>query len=514
MVNLTVRGHKAWWGLLAICVVLSAPAFSANPPNFSVLFAFDLHNTAAGVVEGTNGPAGNNVGVLYGTTSDTSLTSGGTIYKVSKGGGAPEIVYQLKETDGYSPQATLLVGRNGPLPTDAADGYLYGTTIFAPRLGLTTGYGSGTVFKVRQDGTGFTTLYTFDASAVINSVTNAGVNLNGMHPNAALIQDAVYLYGVTPQGGAGSVGTVFRINKTDGSFTRLHTFPQPDATGINSNGEGAIPSAPLTLGKDGLLYGVTSGGGANLYTISTTTSAGTGTIYSLNRGGAVDAPLVSSYNFDLLNNNTDSTTPGLNVSGAQPTGGLVETDVPGVFVGTARVGGTPALIAPATTTVGYGTLFKYTAATNSVTPLYNFDNVTGAVPTGDLVFDNQQRVIYGVTSSGSPYANLYSFDLDTSAFLGLHAISEVGSLTGGLIMASDGDLYGTGASGSACTAINGVGYGAVFRYSLATGESSAGYSSCTPVSNSGGGSMSPGFMWLLALLGLAPPVRRRVFSFR
>jgi hypothetical protein len=153
-------------------------------------------------------------------------------------------------------------------------------------------------------------------------------------------------------------------------------------------------------------------------------------------------------------------------------------------------------------------VFKYIPANspNAVTTLYKFDNVTsGASPAGTLVRDkNNNQLIYGETST-----NLYSFNLSSNTLTVLHAVTEVGGLNDGLIMASDGDLYGTAQTGSACTALNGVGYGAVFRYSLTTDESSAGYSSCTQPSNSGGGSMSPGFIWLLALLGLAPPVRRR-----
>jgi hypothetical protein len=74
-------------------------------------------------------------------------------------------------------------------------------------------------------------------------------------------------------------------------------------------------------------------------------------------------------------------------------------------------------------------------------------------------------------------------------------------------------VYTTAQSGNGCTAVNGTGYGAVLRYSLTTGGSSAGYSNCTAASSSGGGAMSPGFIWLLALLGFVPPVRRRLFGF-
>ncbi|MGC3979772.1 MAG: hypothetical protein QM808_00750 [Steroidobacteraceae bacterium] len=505
MVNSTVRGKARWCALGLGLGLMSAPAFNANAANISTVFAFDLHYTAAGVVEGT----GTNAGYLYGSTYDTSLTYGGSIYRVPLGGGEPKVIYQLQSTDGYSPQASMVVG---------TDGYLYGTTHYAPRVGTDTARGSGTIFRLSQDGSGYTTLHTFTYSTTTNSTTGIAVNDDGIYPDRALIQDATYLYGTTSYGGLYGSGTVFRVRKSDGAFTVLHHFAAVDSvtTGLNAAGEGAYPSSSLTLASDGRLYGVTSGGGPNLKTAGSADSitgySGTGTIYSLRTDGT---DFQTVYAFSALDDTAaGSNAIGVNLDGVQPNGSLLEVSS-GVLIGTTTDGGTPT----DTSLTGYGTIFSFATGTKQLTTLYNFDSTTGATPSGNLILDNGR--VYGITSGGSSDAgtslgNLYAIDVAGTNFSNVHpfVFTEGTSLTGSLIKASNGDLFGTASYGNACTSVSSSGYGAVFRWSLATGQSSSGYASCTTyTSSSGGGAMQPGFLWLLAALGLAPPVRRRLFGF-
>jgi len=63
------------------------------------------------------------------------------------------------------------------------------------------------------------------------------------------------LYGTTWNGGANSVGTVFRIT-TDGTFSLLHSFTSTEG----GASEGALLQAP-----DGSLYGMTGQGGTDNY---------------------------------------------------------------------------------------------------------------------------------------------------------------------------------------------------------------------------------------------------------
>jgi hypothetical protein len=300
----------------------------------------------------------------------------------------------------------------------------------------------------------------------------------------------------------------------------LYAFNATTATGAGSAGEGAYPSSSLTLGSDGRLYGVTASGGINLKSTAGTTAnvtTGTGTIYSLNTDGTGFQTL---YNFSALDD-TATTLPGINADGAQPIGSLLEIS-PGIFVGTASDGGTPA----DTTATGYGTVFRFESASSTLTTLYSFDSNHGASPTGNLILDG--TLVYGMVATGASVATSTTPVTQFGAFFSIDPLAtnpaatykiehpltfaEGSGFTGSLIKASDGDVYTTVQAGNGCTALNGSGYGAVLRYSLTTGGSSAGYSNCTQPNSGGGGSMSPGVVWLLAMLGLAPPVRRRLFG--
>jgi uncharacterized repeat protein (TIGR03803 family) len=100
--------------------------------------------------------------------------------------------------------------------------------------------GTGGVFKLQPDGTGYAVIYSFAYSGS-----------DGQHPAPALTRAANgALYGVTDSGGPNGGGTLFAL--------------QPDGTGFqvlchfgNSGGDGMNPDAGLLAGRDGLLYGTT-----------------------------------------------------------------------------------------------------------------------------------------------------------------------------------------------------------------------------------------------------------------
>src|SRR5207245_593366 len=93
--------------------------------------------------------------------------------------------------------------------------------------------GSGTLFKLNTDGTGFANVYHF---------TGGG---DGSHPHGGLIFSSNTLYGTTRS------GTAFAVNTNGLGFTTLHVF----------NGcDGAQPLADLVLSGN-TLYGTTTFGG-------------------------------------------------------------------------------------------------------------------------------------------------------------------------------------------------------------------------------------------------------------
>ena len=79
---------------------------------------------------------------------------------------------------------------------------------------------------------------------------------DGATPYAGLTMVAVgNLYGTTYSGGRAGAGTVFRLSQNGPGWilTPLYSF--------SGGPDGAAPSAPLVLGRDGTLYGTTNGGG-------------------------------------------------------------------------------------------------------------------------------------------------------------------------------------------------------------------------------------------------------------
>ena len=121
------------------------------------------------------------------------------------------------------------------------------------------------MFELNTDGTGFTNLYSFTASAAAYlNVTND----DGALPVAGLILSGSTLYGTALKGGSSGNGTVFAVTTNGSSFTTLHSF-----AGFPS--DGAYSMAGLILsGKT--VYGTAESGGSFDY----------GTVFSL--------PLVST----------------------------------------------------------------------------------------------------------------------------------------------------------------------------------------------------------------------------
>jgi Gloeo_Verruco repeat len=127
---------------------------------------------------------------------------------------------------------------------------LSGTTLYGTTTG-DLGVHPGIIFKLQTDGSGFTTLHTFDTHG-----SDAGLLLAGS-----------VLYGTTTYGGSSGAGSVFKMNVNGTGFTTLHSFS-------NTGTEGSVPVAPLLL-IGNILYGTTGQGG----------NYGTGTIFRLNTDG-------------------------------------------------------------------------------------------------------------------------------------------------------------------------------------------------------------------------------------
>ena len=433
-------------------------------------------------------------GSLYGTTSaGGSNSSYGTVYKVSAGGVFSSLV-TFRNTNGASPQGTLIWGN---------DGLLYGTTSSGGA------YGAGTAFSLTTNGN-LATFYQFGeptanspselllgrdgnyyatspsggqtANGVLFRLTPNGLYTslasfnvtNGASPNGGVVQDpSGVLYGTTYSGGAAGDGTVFKCT-TAGELTTLFSF---DAA-LNY---GTHPQSKLVFGNDGKLYGTTYDG----------TLADGGTVFRIDTNGAL-TNLVSfagnnGYNpyADLALGADGNLYGTTEAGGANSNGTIFKISLPsGAFTSLASFGGGANGEKPegrltwgndgnlyGTTRFGgiggtNGVLYRVTT-NGTITPLVSFDFTSkGSQPFAGLLLANDSN-FYGTTSLGGTNAGGTVFRLTPSGqfsivvSLGLpnYPVPPSVPMTA-LIQAADGSLLGTTTTGGSFRR------GAVFRLSL------------------------------------------------
>lgn len=463
--------------LRLISLALLAPVFAfpgltvaQDAPAVSSLLAFSASETSSEVILGPDGR-------LYGTALSGVSASSGLIFATTTAGVIEvETVYQMDAVDdGGRPESGLLL---------ASDGLLYGTTIFGPGQFDT----SGTVFRVRPDGSDYTVLFEFAEPDLIDALGNV-FNSNGAYPSAALIEGSDgNLYGVTRTGGEFGAGTVFRIARNGSGFQTLHVFAeatQDELTQVITNDDGVSPQAALLEGVDGYFYGTTFTGGPN----------GTGTIFRLRFDGA---------GFEVIHHfsDTEPTDVALpaNEEGAAPLAPLIDGG-DGFLYGTASQGGG----------TGNGTVFAVAPDGSVITALHEFDFADGSRPATGLTLGRDGK-LYGTTFSGgtldvatlNPSGTIFSIARDGTGFATLHVFSGVdGANPGGsLLQLSDDVFVGTIENGAECS------QGAVYQFSFSGATITDGSTDCGPKrKKSGGGSSGLWLLGLIALLGLSPRIR-------
>ena len=190
-------------------------------------------------------------GNLDGTTNTGSMLNGGSVYQLNRSGWAEQILFHPY---GY------------PGSSVAADntGNLFGSTFIGVRS-------RGTVYQLTQSGgTWFgTDIYDFSDGA------------DGGYPVAGVIFDPEgNMYGATTSGGSGNGGTVFELSPSGGgwSYKLLYSFTGPN------NGRLVVgPVGNLVMDGAGNLYGTTISDGASGHgaVFKLTRSNGTWTYTSL-----------------------------------------------------------------------------------------------------------------------------------------------------------------------------------------------------------------------------------------
>ena len=323
----------------------------------------------------------------YGLTSQGGLFDYGTLFKIKPDGTGFE---RLLDFDG------LTTGSH-PVGRPTYDGIsLYGLT---SQGGIND---AGTIFKIQPDGTGFVKLMDFDDVP------------SGSRPQASLITDGTFLYGMTSHGGANAYGTIFKIMSNGSGFTKL--------VDLDYTTTGAYPDGSLSY-FGGFLFGMTNQGG----------TVGNGILFKVTTSGTGFTKLVD---FDLTN-------------GGNPYGSLI---FDGTFIyGMTSDGGANSL----------GTVFKVKTDGTGFTTLLDFDGSNnGSSPHGSLTLIGS--TLYGMTSAGGLLNQgvIFKVNTDGTNYVKLLDFNDGNSPLASLI--SDGtSLYGMTSSGGE------NGSGILFKQSIA-----------------------------------------------
>jgi uncharacterized repeat protein (TIGR03803 family) len=249
---------------------------------------------------------------------------------------------------------------------------------------------------------------------------------SGSQPASGMVEGSDgLLYGATFSGGSNNNrGTVFQMRKDGTGFLVLRHFANDD--------QGNRPVGRVIGGTDGALYGTTSSGGTN----------NAGTVFKLNKDGSGYSVLRSF--------------GGTYEDGKNPQTGVIEGS-DGLLYGTTYGAGASVP----------GNVFRISKDGSAFSVLHRFEGTAdGQFPWGELL-EASDGFLYGTTYSGttgsSLFGTVFRISKDGSAYQILHLFSYLVPANGlypygGLMEATDGQLYGTTSAGGSAG-----NYGTVFK---------------------------------------------------
>ena len=382
--------------VIGLALAIIAPQL-AQAQTFNVIYRFTGHNSSAHPISGVTIDQHGN---LYGTSAWGGIYNGGTAFEL-KPTQSGFIYSELHDfgggTDGSFPWGGVTVGPNGSI---------YGTTATGG-----TGIG-GTVFNLRPPATFCrSVLCPWDETVLYNFTGGS----DGRNPQAGVVFDASgNICGTNVNGGGGSVGVVYEMTPSNGGWTYqlLYTF---------TNGQdGANPSSLLTFDSSGNIYGTAAAGGQ-----PGCSGFGCGTVYKLTSSG-------SGWSEHTLYSFQDGS------DGANPAAGVI-MDTAGNLYGAT----------PGSNSNG-GTVFQMNpSGGNWIFNLaYDLTGV-GPGPVANLVRDRAGN-LYGASWGDGLYGQGAVFKLTPAnggwTYTSLHDFTggaDGGNAEGGLVMDSNGNLYGT-----------------------------------------------------------------------
>lgn len=417
--------------------------YEYDPATFSYSVKFDFDGNNGAYPEGALMIASN--GKLYGTASGGGTTFDGVIFEYDPPFATLNVIHDFDYTDGSVPDGDLVEVSNKLYGLTVYGGYYEYGIIFEydllssqftnehdfdsdgayPYGSLVPYSGNSNLYGFTSEGgvSGYGILFEFNpASSNFVSLLDFHNTLNGSYGEGSLLLASNgNIYGMSNYGGIYDWGTIFSIDTLTKIVTIIHDFDSIDGGG---------PYGSLIQASNGLLYGVTSEGG----------SFGDGVLFEFDPNTNF---LTKKFNFNNVS------------SGRLPFGSLLQA-TNGKLYGMTYAGGAN----------DYGIIFEYTISTNSFVKKLDFDYTNnGGNPHGDLM-QASNGLIYGVTSQGGydGYGTLFNFDPIANTFNTLYDFDDYsGSYPyGSLIQGANGNLYGMAALGGTYS------LGVLFEYNISS----------------------------------------------
>lgn len=348
-------------------------------------------------------------------------------------------------------------GNTGPYNNDlfkASNGIIYGTS----RTG--GAFNSGYFFRYEPSTEEFVILQEFSFMDGI-----------GVNPIGQLLEHNGYLYGVNTAGGTFNGGTVFKFQLSTETFAVLHAFN-------NTGGAGNAPVGGLIFGPNALLYGFTRmNGGSSLGTIYAVDPTN-GTFTDLyifdgtNGRNPIGSPVFAADGMTIIGN--------CNSGGANGQGTLFTYDVvldqyvnrldlntaSGYYCSDgwyAAIDGNYYLPMYYGGTSNFGAIIRMLPDFSAST-FYSFDNTVGANPGFDFILDLSGKV-YGTCTLGgnNGFGTLYQLDYNFNTVVKIKDFTDsIGISPGnGLLLKQNGVIMGMASFGGTSNA------GTIYTYEAA-----------------------------------------------